>query len=150
MRLLEFFDPKEAADREYLDSQAAAASSSPSSPPRSAPPASSRQPTVAPSTVKNGMLAYWRLKNAESVDGLPGLAAAGFPPEEGAIRKSRRGIQEAYARRRSGGGGAAGGAVALLRGKGEGDWTTAVRESGAAVALLAGLAIGVWVGKEYF
>lgn len=150
MRLLEFFDPKEAADREYLDSQAAAASSSPSSPPRSAPPASSGQPTVAPPSVKNGMLAYWRLKNAESVDGLPGLAAAGFPPMEGAIRKSRRGIQEAYARRRSGGGGAAGGAVALLRGKGEGDWTTAVRESGAAVALLAGLAIGVWVGKEYF
>ena len=98
MRLLEHFEPKEAADRAYLDSH-------PSSPPTSSSTATTSSstspstPTVVPAdaaaSVKDGLRAYWRLKNAESVDGLPGLEAAGFPPEQGAIRKSRKGLQSA-------------------------------------------------------
>ncbi|BGP43915.1 hypothetical protein JCM10450v2_008120 [Rhodotorula kratochvilovae] len=139
-RLLEFFEAKEAADRSYLDSHL-----SPTPPsPAAASSSSSSLPTLAPvAEVKNGMRAYWKLKNAESVDGLPGLQAAGFPPEEGAIRKSRKGVQEAFARREGDKG--AGVAARARRGV---EWARG-RDWSAEGALLVGLAVGVWVGKEY-
>ncbi|GAA6048714.1 hypothetical protein JCM3770_003924 [Rhodotorula araucariae] len=130
-RLMEFFEAKEAADRAYLYAHIAQT-------PSSAGSTSPVCPTLAPASVRNGMRAYWKLKNAESVDGLPGLEAAGFPPEEGAIRKSRPAMQKAYSHN-------AGGAVHGVWARGAqraADWT-------AEVALLAGLLVGMWVGKEY-
>ncbi|PRQ70337.1 hypothetical protein AAT19DRAFT_11086 [Rhodotorula toruloides] len=84
-RLKDHFTPYELSDASYLSTH----------PPPS--PSSSPTQTVAPpSENPKGLAAYWKLKNAESVDGLPGLEAAGFPPEKGAIRKARRGVRVAY------------------------------------------------------
>ncbi|EMS19502.1 pyridoxamine phosphate oxidase family protein [Rhodotorula toruloides NP11] len=49
-----------------------------------------------PLTPTPKLQSYWALKNSESVDGLPGLEAAGYPPNEGAIRKARKGVSVAY------------------------------------------------------
>uniref|UniRef100_A0A0K3CQZ6 Pyridoxamine 5'-phosphate oxidase putative domain-containing protein n=1 Tax=Rhodotorula toruloides TaxID=5286 RepID=A0A0K3CQZ6_RHOTO len=65
-------------------------------PPPPSPSSSPTQTVAPPSENPKGLAAYWKLKNAESVDGLPGLEAAGFPPEKGAIRKARRGVRVAY------------------------------------------------------
>lgn len=85
--------------------------------------------TVAPaSSNPRGLAAYWKLKNAESVDGLPGLEAAGFPPEEGAIRKARRrGEKVAYGLRE------------VEREREGRRWVE--------VALGAGLVLGWWLGS---
>ncbi|GAA5942453.1 hypothetical protein JCM3775_006992 [Rhodotorula graminis] len=145
MRLLEHFEPKEAADRAYLDSHPPPSSSSPSS--ASASPST---PTVvsadAAATVKDGLRAYWRLKNAESVDGLPGLAAAGFPPEQGAIRKSRKGLQEAKSGR---GRKVSGSGVRQLFKATVGAGEAGGGLEGVLLALLVGVVVGVWIGKEY-
>jgi len=147
MRLLEHFEPKEAADRAYLDSH-------PSSPPTSSSTATTSSstspstPTVVPAdaaaSVKDGLRAYWRLKNAESVDGLPGLEAAGFPPEQGAIRKSRKGLQSAIG---SGQAGAGTGGQQLLRRSGGG--LVGGGLEGALVALCVGVLVGAYLGKVY-
>ncbi|KAJ8291591.1 Pyridoxamine 5'-phosphate oxidase family protein ustO [Rhodotorula toruloides] len=55
-------------------------------------PSSSSFPLTPPPKLQS----YWALKNSESVDGLPGLEAAGYPPNEGAIRKARKGVSVAY------------------------------------------------------
>ncbi|GAA5839951.1 hypothetical protein JCM9279_005219 [Rhodotorula babjevae] len=155
MRLLEHFEPKEAADRAYLDSH-------PSSPPPTSPSTTTASsstpstPTVVPAhaaaSVKDGLRAYWRLKNAESVDGLPGLEAAGFPPEQGAIRKSRKGLQEARSGRAgagaSAGGGQGAGAGQLLRRR-VGAVVGGDGIEGALVALCVGVLVGAYLGKEY-
>ncbi|KPV72972.1 uncharacterized protein RHOBADRAFT_38639 [Rhodotorula graminis WP1] len=118
--------------------------------PRSSPSASPSTPTVvsanAAATVKDGLRAYWRLKNAESVDGLPGLAAAGFPPEQGAIRKSRKGLQEAKSGR---GRKVSGSGVRQLFKATVGAGEAGGGLEGVLLALLVGVVVGVWIGKEY-
>ncbi|GAA5911101.1 hypothetical protein JCM8208_000276 [Rhodotorula glutinis] len=149
MRLLEHFEPKEAADRAYLDSHPSSspsASSSRSSSSSSSPSTPTVVPAYAAASVKDGLRAYWRLKNAESVDGLPGLEAAGFPPEQGAIRKSRKGLQEVRNGREGRKSGR--GVRQLLSGRIGGREAHGGLE-GAFLALLIGVLVGAWLGKEY-
>ncbi|GAA5825999.1 hypothetical protein JCM11251_000085 [Rhodosporidiobolus azoricus] len=125
--LLNFYRQKETADTAYFASLP-----------------SPTNKTVAPSdAAPKGMAAYWKLKNAESVDGLPGLKAAGWPPEEGAIRK-KKGIAKDTVLREGRhvatavNSGPASGAEEWLRWARERDWTF---EKGVA----AGMALSYWL-----
>ncbi|GAA6006901.1 hypothetical protein JCM10207_009132 [Rhodosporidiobolus poonsookiae] len=125
--LLNYYAPKEALDAAYLSSLP------PSSP--------SSQLTVAPaSCVPKGLAAYWALKNAESVDGLPGLEKAGWPPAEGAVRKAK-GVEGATKRLGSGA------AVAVRRE--EDGWAAWARGWSwkTEMGVVAGLAVGWWLGR---
>ncbi|GAA5982977.1 hypothetical protein JCM10908_006856 [Rhodotorula pacifica] len=118
-RLKEHYTPIEEVDRAYLDEHAC------------------ENCTLAPASQKGGMRAYWELKNAESVDGLPGIGLAGFPPKDGAIRKARKGVTVAYGRAANASGG----------------WVQEVRKSLGTewrfeLGLVAGVALGVWIGTQ--
>ncbi|GJN94248.1 hypothetical protein Rhopal_007322-T1 [Rhodotorula paludigena] len=128
-RLIKFFETKEAVDREFLDAQLAS------------PDPLDPSITLAPADVKNSMRAYWKLKNAESVDGLPGLEAAGWPPEEGAIRKSRKGIAGAFARKTAGG-------MTALKAREGLEWLRG-RDWRVEAALVVGILSGIYIGREY-
>lgn len=116
-QLLKFFTPKERSDADFLASQDHLSSSS------------SEIPTFAPAALNpKGMDAYWALKNAESLDGLPGLR----PLEEGAIRKvkglavvnGRKGREKV---------------VEKVRKAGRTDWSVELGVAG-------GLMVGLWIG----
>lgn len=120
-RLKDHFAEKEDVDRAYLDEHAC------------------EDCTLAPATEKGGMRAYWELKNSESVDGLPGLGIAGFPPKEGAIRKARKGVKVAYGQAANSR--AAGGWVQEAK-------RTLGTEWRFELGLVAGGAVGMWLGAR--
>ncbi|KWU45294.1 hypothetical protein RHOSPDRAFT_28889 [Rhodotorula sp. JG-1b] len=120
-RLKDHFAEKEDVDRAYLDEHAC------------------EDCTLAPATEKGGMRAYWELKNSESVDGLPGLGIAGFPPKEGAIRKARKGIKIAYGQ--------------AANSRAAGGWVQEVKRTLGTewrfeLGLVAGVAVGMWLGAR--
>jgi hypothetical protein len=119
-RLKDHFADKEDVDRAYLDEHAC------------------EDCTLAPATEKGGMRAYWELKNSESVDGLPGLGIAGFPPKEGAIRKARKGVKVAYGQAAKS---SAGGWMQEVK-------RTLGTEWRFELGLVAGAAVGVWLGAR--
>ncbi|GAA5903579.1 hypothetical protein JCM6882_002991 [Rhodosporidiobolus microsporus] len=127
--LLNFYRQKETHDTAYF---------------ASLPSPSSK--TVAPSSaVPKGMAAYWKLKNAESVDGLPGLKAAGWPPEEGAVRKKKGVAKDVKVRRE-------GKEVTSVKGRtAVEEWAKWAREKDWTVEMgvVGGLAVGIgrdWMG----
>lgn len=85
------------------------------------------------------MRAYWELKNSESVDGLPGLGIAGFPPKEGAIRKARKGVKVAYGQAANSR--AAGGWVREAKRTLGTEWLLEL-------GLVGGVVIGMWLGAR--
>lgn len=83
------------------------------------------------------MRAYWQLKNSESVDGLPGIALAGFPPKEWAVRKNRKGVTVAYGHAAN-----------------QSNWQQAVAtlfggtDRRFELGLVVGIAAGIWIGAR--
>ncbi|BGP35835.1 hypothetical protein JCM10296v2_007687 [Rhodotorula toruloides] len=91
-------------------------------------PSPSSSPSF-PLTPTPKLESYWALKNSESIDGLPGLEAAGWPPKEGAIRKAKKGVRVAY------------GAEAVREmERREGRWVVVW-------AVVLGLVVGWWAGQ---
>ncbi|GAA5933614.1 hypothetical protein JCM10213_008547 [Rhodosporidiobolus nylandii] len=123
--LLNFYSKKEAFDAAFLE----------------ASPSSSGTLAPFPSEQK-GMRAYWKLKNAESIDGLPGLPSAGFPPEEWAVRKAKGQAKVA------GSGESEGREATAFQPRGAALWVSWARQREWRVELgvAIGLVVGIWVG----